>query len=35
MRIKNRRLTQQTKEVKNYIYQLRAKVTKAQTEKQN
>ena len=29
------RLTQQTKEIKNYIYQLRTKVTKAQSGKQN
>ena len=29
------RLTQQTKEVKNYIYQLRTKLTKAQTGNQN
>ena len=29
------RLTQKTKEIKNYIYQLRTKLTKAQTGKQN
>ena len=29
------RLIQQTKEIKNYIYQLRTKLTKAQTRKQN
>ena len=29
------RLTQQTKEIKNYIYQLRTKLTEAQTGKQN
>ena len=33
-KIKYRRLTQKTKEVKNYIYHLKTKVTKAQTEKQ-
>ena len=33
--IKHSRLTQQAKEIKNYIYQLRIKVTKAQTRKQN
>ena len=27
------RLTQRTKEIKNYTYQLRTKLTKAQTEK--
>ena len=32
---KENRLTQQTKEIKNYIYQLRTKVTKAQSGKQN
>ena len=34
-KIKYNRLTQQTKETKNYIYQLRQKLTKAQTGKQN
>ena len=34
-KIKYSRLTQQTKEIKNYIYQLRPKPTKAQTGKQN
>ena len=34
-KIKYSRLTQQTKEIKHYIYQLRAKVTKTQTGKQN
>ena len=34
-KIKYSRLTQQTKEIKNYIYQLRTKLTNAQTEKQN
>ena len=29
------RLTRQKKEIKNYTYQLRTKLTKAQTEKQN
>ena len=29
------RLIRQTKEIKSYIYQLRIKVTKAQTGKQN
>ena len=29
------RLIWQTKEIKNYIYQLRRKLTKAQTGKQN
>ena len=29
------RLTQQTKKMKDYIYQLRTKLTKAQTGKQN
>ena len=33
--IKYSRVTQLTKEIKNYIYQLRTKLTKAQTEKQN
>ena len=33
--IKHSRLTQQTKEIKNYIYQLRKKLTKAQNGKQN
>ena len=32
---KYNRLTQRTKEIKNYIYQLRIKLTKAQTGKQN
>ena len=31
-KIKYGRLTQRTKEIKNYIYQLRTKLTKAQTE---
>ena len=34
-KIKYSRLTQQTKEMKDYIYQLKAKLTKAQTGKQN
>ena len=34
-KIKYGRLTQRTKEIKNYIYQLRTKLTKAQTGKQN
>ena len=34
-KIKYSRLTQQTKEIKNYIYQLRTKLTKAETGKQN
>ena len=34
-KIKYSRLTWQTKEIKNYIYQLRTKLTKAQTRKQN
>ena len=34
-KIKYNRLTQQTKEIKNYIYQLRTKQIKAQTGKQN
>ena len=34
-KIKYNRLAQQTKEIKNYIYQLRTKLTKAQTGKQN
>ena len=34
-KIKYNRLTQQTKEIKNYIYQLRTKLTKAQSGKQN
>ena len=34
-KIKYNRLTQWTKEIKNYIYQLRTKLTKAQTGKQN
>ena len=33
-KIKYSRLTQQTKEIKNDIYQLRTKLTKAQTRKQ-
>ena len=32
---KYNRLTQRTKETKNYIYQLRTKLTKVQTAKQN
>ena len=32
---KNKVLARQTKEIKNYIYQLRTKLTKAQTGKQN
>ena len=34
-KIKVCRLTQQTKKVKNYIYQLRTKLTEAQTGKQS
>ena len=34
-KIKYSRLTQWTEEIKNYIYQLRTKLTKAQTVKQN
>ena len=34
-KIKYSRLTQRTKEITNYIYQLRTKVTKGKTEKQN
>ena len=34
-KIKYSRLTQQTKETKNYTYQFRTKLTKAQTAKQN
>ena len=34
-KIKYSRLTWRTKEIKNYIYQLRTKLTKAQTGKQN
>ena len=34
-KIKYNILTQQTKEIKNYVYQLRIKLTKAQTGKQN
>ena len=34
-KIKYSRLTQWTMEIKNYIYQLRTKLTKAQTGKQN
>ena len=33
--IKYSRLTWQKKEIKNYVYQLRMKLTKAQTGKQN
>ena len=33
-KIKYNRLTQQRKEIKNYVYQLRTKLTKAQTGKQ-
>ena len=33
--IKYNRLSWRTKEIKNYIYQLRTKLTKAQTGKQN
>ena len=32
-KIKYSRLTQQTKEIKNFIYQLRTKLTKGQTRK--
>ena len=32
---KNKVLARRTKEIKNYIYQLRTKLTKAQTGKQN
>ena len=35
IKTKYSRLTWQTKEIKNYIYQLRTKLTKAQTGKQN
>ena len=35
IRIKHNRLTQQTNKIKNYICQLRTKLTKAQTGKQN
>ena len=35
VQLKQSRLTWQTKEIKNYIYQLRTKLTKAQTGKQN
>ena len=35
IKIKYSRFTQETKEIKNYMYQLRTKLTKAQTEKQN
>jgi len=34
-KIKYNRLTRKTKEIKNYIYQLRTKLTKAQNGKQN
>ena len=34
-KIKYNRLTQQTKEIKNCIYQLRTKLTKVQSGKQN
>ena len=34
-KIKYSTLTWQTKEIKNYIYQLRTKLTKAQAGKQN
>ena len=34
-KIKYSRLTWQTKEIKNYIYQLRTKLNKAQTGKPN
>ena len=34
-KIKYSILTQQTKEIKTYIYRLRTKLTKAQTGKQN
>ena len=34
-KIKYSRLIQQTEEIKNYIYQLRTKLTKEQTGKQN
>ena len=34
-KVKQGRLTQGTKEIKHYIYQLRTKPTKVQTEKQN
>ena len=34
-KIKYSRLTQWTKEIKNYTYQLRTKLTKSQTGKQN
>ena len=34
-KIKYSRFIWQTKEIKNYIYQLRIKLTKAQTQKQN
>ena len=34
-KIEYSRLTQQTKEIKKYIYQLRTKLTKAQAGKQN
>ena len=34
-KIKCNRFTWQTKEIKNYIYQLTVKLTKAQTGKQN
>ena len=34
-KVKYNRLTWQTKEIKNYIYQLRTKLSKAQPGKQN
>ena len=34
-KIKYNRLTWRTKKIKNYIYQLRTKLTKAQTGKEN
>ena len=34
-KIKNNRLTWRTKEIKNYIYQFRTKLTKAESENQN
>jgi len=34
-KVKYNRLTQRTKEIKNYIYQLRIKLSKAQTGNQN
>ena len=35
IKIKYNRLTWFTKEIKNYVYQLRTKLTKAQTGRQN